>query len=312
MAEKGFDFEKISPLEAIFYELKESVLAELEQRYGPGSLELRDYHNLFHTAEYMLPQVERLADGLGASQQEKWRALMATLFHDLIFDVVKDTEVITLIDQRLEVAIQSATGLPNEEKSADEMERVLSEKGVAKSDIEAIRSIILVTDASYASIPSKEGGGYATFVQDALATDSPLEHFLVALPDVNLCGSKDFALFKDQGNRIFHERYVGVGDAKSKTISLSRYVQEIPFWAELMRRWTAGQVEFAQGRKLDFHRKVKTIEDGGRFTKDQHEFLMEEYGNFDDNIEQAKVFAEKARNMSEEELFRSFDYAVVE
>lgn len=300
-------FEAMPSMEKVFELLVASVLEKIKEKYGEDSSEFLAYHNHEHT-KHMLDQVNKLADLLKVSEETKAKVLVATLFHDYVFNSGIDNEEGIEIGKR-QMAMRVRSSDPsNETNSAVEMSRILAQFNLGDEALSEITEMILVTNANFQLVMAEDGEQYGTFVQPRLFADSPIGHFMIALPDLNLCGSEEFTDFLEQGNRVFRERYIGIG----QTISMSEDKEKLDFWAKKMRTWAIGQVSFVKGRQIDFENKVKAIEDRGIFTKEQHEALLQYYQRFGENITSMERLAEDYKSMPQKELFSGFGYHVIE
>ncbi|MBS3903247.1 MAG: hypothetical protein KGZ30_02610 [Anaplasmataceae bacterium] len=167
-----------------------------------------------------------------------------------------------------------------------------------KEDFDVIREAILAT------IPGFDPEN-KTVIQPNLKEDSPLVVRALALADLGTAGIDGGEAFVKEGAALFREENLDIKDALEAVAKGEETISEAQKEAFRSRiiGWLKFQPSFAEGRKALLDHELGNLPD------EVKEVLKEEvFSKFDESIEASREFAEKAEQLTFEELLEAVGY----
>ncbi len=296
---KQFLFNK-SIKEGIHYALR-----EVRQKYdlNPNERERLTYHNYSHS-KYVLNKVGlilsilRKVDSEFVSARDIQLGRLSAAFHDIILR----WEEVKVFDDKFHKVIRRRffpNAEQNEKLSADEaikfMEGVNVREGIevfTEEDKTIVRNAIEVTIPSFDTERN-------TIVQPHLSKDSHIVTKVVGFVDLGAAGL-DTNIFLEGGDGLFREDNIDVYDSIHSGKPLTEEKKE--YLRARLYDWSAFQPNFAKGRKKLLEEEIELLPIGAQ------KYINNVFNLFTNSIENAKLRAERRKNMTFEEIAKDMGY----
>ena len=278
------------------------ALARIKMRFenSENPLDNLAYHNTRHTADV----IRRTREILGVLVPNDSHLIRLGQFIAANHDTVQDYDVVEGDGRRMRKRHRG----DNEEASAEEALAYLKafdEKIFTQKDRELVEAAIHVTVPDFIK---NEKEMYETVVQPYLSDASELLVRAVALADLGTAGMDGPEYFIEEGDALFREENIDVGEALERPEELSEIEKEA--YVHRMLTWSDGQVRFARGRQALFDKEIEGL------TEDQQRAVAKLFSEFDESVQGSQARADMRKGKIDsgewtfEDLARDFGYQI--
>lgn len=260
------------------------------------------FHNTEHTGEVMR-RARLLLEAMGADGRLTKLGELIAANHDTVqaYEVVEREDGAKIRKRFIE---------KNENASAEEaVEYMRANPSIFDDeDIEIVQEAIQATiplyDVEHKTVkqPRLLDSIGSALLQDRPMTRSELVMRAIALADLGTAGMDEPDAFVEDGNKIFCEDNIDIALALEHPETLSDTQKN--FFKKRMLSWSAGQIDFAQGRKALLDKELEGL------PEETERAVNALFTYFDLNIQRAQSKVDIRKTMSFEELARDFGYEI--